>query len=629
MKSWIAAAIIALAAASAHAQTTNPAIYVNGVPSSQLTLQFSSIPSGVTIPSPVISNPSISNATFTGNTIAPLIAGGTAANSNLTLESTTGAGTTDYISFKTGSQLQRLKIDTNGYIYVGSAVNYGSLFNIQYTPPASMAPSSLYFTPLGGLLLISDAVGETSIGGAGQNVPVGYYMQHQYGGATVNNGRYGLLMTFQQTATTSATNNFRFYVGISSAATSLANDTGTAVTPAGNLEGMTSGCWLSSVATYWNTCLGLEVGAAIQPGGSSYTRAAILTDSGAMTGGTYGTYADAHILSWAAAVGGSFQDWARLDSYAGAAPVTGTVIHAVGSWTITNGIDFNSLTISGNAFQWGGGAYYLSGAGAASFSNLTVISTGYPYVQSNTLGPFSVITTSTGAATVPFNSHPAAGALYDSMASAFYLTDTSGNNYEAALYSAVQLNATAGAHAAELIWYTANANVLAQRMQLSAAGGLSIGSATDPGATNLLVAGKAFLAGSPSGALASFYACFDTLSAPVGEITYQAGNCTTSLRETKHGIEAYPPAQALSDTLALKPSTFIMNSGSDGRRQIGLIAQDVELEQPLLAGYVDNRLKTVQYDRTGVLAIGAIQELYAELTTLRREVASLRAARLN
>jgi hypothetical protein len=51
----------------------------------------------------------------------PLINGGDAAASVLTLQSTSGVGTTDAISLKTGSQLERMRIDSKGNIVHGAA----------------------------------------------------------------------------------------------------------------------------------------------------------------------------------------------------------------------------------------------------------------------------------------------------------------------------------------------------------------------------------------------------------------------------------------------------------------------------------------------------------------------------
>ena len=51
--------------------------------------------------------------------------------------------------------------------------------------------------------------------------------------------------------------------------------------------------------------------------------------------------------------------------------------------------------------------------------------------------------------------------------------------------------------------------------------------------------------------------------------------------------------------------------------EIGLIAQDVEALDPRLSVYSDNKLKSVQYDRMGVVAIAAIQEQQKEIEQLK------------
>ena len=51
---------------------------------------------------------------FTTNITAPLVIGGNGVSSTLTLQSTSGTGTTDYISLKTAAQIERARIDTNG-----------------------------------------------------------------------------------------------------------------------------------------------------------------------------------------------------------------------------------------------------------------------------------------------------------------------------------------------------------------------------------------------------------------------------------------------------------------------------------------------------------------------------------
>lgn len=52
---------------------------------------------------------------------SPLNSGGTAAASTLTLQSTSGAGTTDFIDFKTASQTERMRITSSGDVGIGTA----------------------------------------------------------------------------------------------------------------------------------------------------------------------------------------------------------------------------------------------------------------------------------------------------------------------------------------------------------------------------------------------------------------------------------------------------------------------------------------------------------------------------
>jgi hypothetical protein len=57
--------------------------------------------------------------TWTSETV-PLISGGTTASSTLTLQSTSGAGTSDAIIFRTASQSERMRIDTSGNVSIAS-----------------------------------------------------------------------------------------------------------------------------------------------------------------------------------------------------------------------------------------------------------------------------------------------------------------------------------------------------------------------------------------------------------------------------------------------------------------------------------------------------------------------------
>jgi hypothetical protein len=80
-----------------------------------------------------------SNAALTTPTIAQ-ISGGSAASSTLTLQSTSGAGTTDAIIFRTASQSERFRIDTSGALGIGGA-NYGTSGQVLTSAGSGAAPT--------------------------------------------------------------------------------------------------------------------------------------------------------------------------------------------------------------------------------------------------------------------------------------------------------------------------------------------------------------------------------------------------------------------------------------------------------------------------------------------------------
>jgi hypothetical protein len=84
--------------------------------------------------------------------MVPLIAGGDAASSVLTLQSTFGAGSSDAISFKTGSQVERMRISTNG--------------------DTNIASTTSSTTPTTGALTVAGGVGVGENLGVGGNIGV-------------------------------------------------------------------------------------------------------------------------------------------------------------------------------------------------------------------------------------------------------------------------------------------------------------------------------------------------------------------------------------------------------------------------------------------------------------------------
>lgn len=95
--------------------------------------------------------PIFTGAVVIGTSVtSPLHIGGTTASSTLTIESTSGVGTTDAIIFKTASQSEKARFTTNGLFGIGTttpgtnanlAVNGGATFGT-YASNATAAPSN-------------------------------------------------------------------------------------------------------------------------------------------------------------------------------------------------------------------------------------------------------------------------------------------------------------------------------------------------------------------------------------------------------------------------------------------------------------------------------------------------------
>ena len=85
-------------------------------------------------------SPTIATPTITTSAVIPLVNGGTSASSTLTLQSTSGAGTSDAIIFKTASQSERVRIGTDGNVSIGTSttdyrltVTDGTVISIVHT----------------------------------------------------------------------------------------------------------------------------------------------------------------------------------------------------------------------------------------------------------------------------------------------------------------------------------------------------------------------------------------------------------------------------------------------------------------------------------------------------------------
>lgn len=97
---------------------SNGVLYGNGTGAVQITAQGAAN----TVLTANAGAPSFSAAITVGTSVtSPLLIGGTAAGSSLTIESTSGAGTTDFIAWKTASQTERMRLNTSGQLGIGTS----------------------------------------------------------------------------------------------------------------------------------------------------------------------------------------------------------------------------------------------------------------------------------------------------------------------------------------------------------------------------------------------------------------------------------------------------------------------------------------------------------------------------
>lgn len=167
----------------------------------------------------------------------------------------------------------------------------------------------------------------------------------------------------------------------------------------------------------------------------------------------------------------------------------------------------------------------------------------------------------------------------------------------------------------------------ATKMTLSAAGGLQIGSATDPGVGGLQVNAKIFAPNlaTTAGALAAAI-CWTVTTGEFQRDT-NAGGCLVSAGRYKHDIETLKPA--LPTVMAIRPVSFVYNDnvGVAGS-QVGFIAEEVARVEPRLVGFnPDGEAQSVRYMQLTSVLTKAIQELKADNDNLRAEIARVAAGR--
>jgi hypothetical protein len=152
-------------------------------------------------------------------------------------------------------------------------------------------------------------------------------------------------------------------------------------------------------------------------------------------------------------------------------------------------------------------------------------------------------------------------------------------------------------------------------------GGVIVGNnLTSPGAQNLKIMGTALIPGMASGSAVGGYVCWTSGTGLLVEDT--AATCPTSAERFKRDIVSLP--SALAEVMALRPVNYVPKDAYNPQHrgdQLGLIAEEVAKVDGRLADYDSAGLPvTVQYDRTGVLAIKAIQEQQRQIARLARTV---------
>jgi len=91
--------------------------------------------------------------------------------------------------------------------------------------------------------------------------------------------------------------------------------------------------------------------------------------------------------------------------------------------------------------------------------------------------------------------------------------------------------------------------------------------------------------------------------------------CSSS-RRYKTNIEAF--SSGLNLVNRLKPVSF--NWKSNGKPDLGLVAEEVAEVEPLLVTYNNGQIEGVKYDRIGVVLLNAVREQQTEIESLKRQV---------
>jgi len=114
-----------------------------------------------------------------------------------------------------------------------------------------------------------------------------------------------------------------------------------------------------------------------------------------------------------------------------------------------------------------------------------------------------------------------------------------------------------------------------------------------------------------------------------GNLTVQGTFTNPSDVRLKTGVSSL--RYGLNELMRLRPVTWTWKNNSDGRTQIGLIAQDVRpiLPELIVAGNDQSHTLSLNYIGLLPIVIRAIQEQQATIASLRNEIASLQSSNIN
>ncbi len=467
-----------------------------------------------------------------------------------------------------------------------------SSFNLAFNTLQSITGSSAGNVPYNQIIFSSDNAAITPSGGLSNGI--GLQINMNVGGSSLQGNRTAFVATVNLNGA-SSTAAQRYYSGAQFGAFATTGDGGTNLTSGaqGTLQALGTIMATVSGATNLYAVNGFENDANVVSGSSTKLKLGFIcgqNPADAVQGADKANGGDACFSFTSQAGAGTYwTDLIAISAESGQTPVgaNSCIICSFVPTTITTGIDFSSMTISGNFLKGPGANFTVSGSGAIVSTNNTAAQT----------GPSGALILTAGGAYI------AANLLVGGVPSAL-----SGATF------AVHLNTN------ENLAVYGNVN-----------SGIEIGSINDAssGTSPLTLVGSVVYITTLANTATTSAVCYNTSS---GLLTYDGtiGTCNTSSMRFKHEIKPLAEAAMLDGVLRMQPVSFYYNPDqhTDGQ-QLGLVAEDLAEIDPRLVGY-DNEGKPNSIRFLGPMfsyVVGAIKELKAENDNLRAELKATAAAR--